>query len=79
MSENLLSLFLFGLLVWTCGYMLGALHWFVLPALKTGFLQARGRTYSRAEQPVRCWLGITFWISMAALMSVCVVGAGTHL
>jgi hypothetical protein len=79
MNQNLLLLFVFAIVIWTCGYMLAALHWFVVPALKTGVLQARGRTYSRAQQPVRFWLGIVFWISMAALMSICVLGLGTQL
>jgi hypothetical protein len=54
---------------WAWGYALAALYWFVRPALRTGVLQARGRTYDRSGQPVRFWLGIVFWITMAALLA----------
>jgi hypothetical protein len=57
------------LVLWAWGYALAALYWFVQPALRTGVLQARGRTYDRNEQPVRFWLGIAFWIVMAALLA----------
>jgi hypothetical protein len=39
----------------------------VLPALRTGRLQARGRVYERKGQPIRFWLGIAFWIFSAVL------------
>ena len=39
----------------------------VVPALRTGVLQARGRVYERDQQPVRFWLGIAFWILMSLL------------
>jgi hypothetical protein len=57
------------LVLWAWGYALAALYWFVQPALRTGVLQARGRKYDRNEQPVRFWLGIAFWIVMAALLA----------
>jgi hypothetical protein len=60
----------------TWGYALVALHRFVLPALRTGILQVRGRTYARAEQAVLFWLGITFWIAMAVLLAYPVIMVG---
>src|SRR5262245_8759212 len=86
MKDFLWSIFWLVAIVWLWGYMLASLHWVVAPALKTGVLQARGRTYSRAEQPVRFWLGIVFWIVMAGLttlfvylISVIVYRLGTQL
>ena len=57
------------LVLWTWGYSLFALHWFVRPALRSGVLQARGRTYDRTEKPVMFWLGIAFWIVMSVLLA----------
>jgi hypothetical protein len=34
----------------------------VLPGLKSGVLQARGRTYSRKSETKRFWMGIAFWL-----------------
>ena len=39
----------------------------VLPAIRTGRLQARGRIYERNEQPIRFWLGIVSWIGLSTL------------
>jgi hypothetical protein len=70
MDENLaVSLGVLALLLWTWGYALAALHWYVRPALQTGILQARGRAYSRVEQPGRFWLGIGAWIALAVLLA----------
>jgi len=57
------------LVLWTWGYSLFALHRFVRPALRSGVLQARGRTYDRAERPVMFWLSIGFWIVMPVLLA----------
>ena len=43
-------------------------------ALRTGELEARGRSYFRSEQPRRFWFGIVFWIVMTALSLVGAVG-----
>jgi hypothetical protein len=67
------------LVFWAWGYALAALYWFVRPALQSGVLQARGRTYDRSEQPVRFWLGITFWIAMAALLTYPAAGVVLQL
>jgi hypothetical protein len=41
----------------------------VLPALRTGRLQARGRVYEKKEQPIRFWLGMAFWIVSAVFFT----------
>jgi hypothetical protein len=64
------------LIVGTWGYALVSLYRVVLPALRTGILQARARTYSRAEQPVQFWLGVTVWIAMAVLLAYPAVMVG---
>ena len=77
MNQDLaVALGVFVLLLWTWGYALAALGWFVMPALRTGILQARGRTYSREGEPIRFWLGIVFWIAMAVLLAYPVVMFG---
>lgn len=57
------------LVLWTWGYSLFALHRFVRPALRSGVLQARGRTYDRNEKPVLFWIAIAFWIAMPVLLT----------
>lgn len=84
MDQDLaVSLGVFALFLWTWCYALCALHWFVAPALRTGILEVRGgiltarfRTYSRAEQPILFWLGIAFWIAMAAGLAIPAVRFG---
>ncbi len=39
-----------------------------LPGLKTGVLQAKGRVYTRVDQPVRYWLGIMFGLVFLPLL-----------
>ena len=70
---------LFAVVVWGAGYMLACIRWFVVPALGTGVLQARGRTYSRAGEPVRFWGGITFWIVMGLVMSLFAIAWAVEL
>ena len=64
------------LVVGTWGYALTGLHRFVLPALRTGILQARGRSYRRVEQPFQFWLGVTVWIAVAILLAYPAIRAG---
>ena len=40
----------------------------VLPALRSGVLQARGRTYSYWHQKKRFLLGIIFWIFLLCMI-----------
>ena len=77
MEQDLaVALGVLALVLVTWCYALAALHWFVRPALRTGVLQARRRTYSRAGQPILFWLGITFWIAMAVLLAYPAAVAG---
>ena len=70
MEQNLaVMLGVAALVFWAWGYALAALYWFVRPALRTGVLQARRRSYSRADDPVMFWLGIAAWIVLAALLA----------
>lgn len=47
------------------------IFWMIPPlvwhALRTGELEARGRSYFRDQQPKRFWAGIIFWILMMAV------------
>ena len=47
-------------------------------ALRTGELEARGRSYFRAQQPRRFWFGIVFWIAMIALTVFAATAVITH-
>ena len=85
-QELAVSLGVWALFLWTWGYALCALHWFVAPALRTGHLEvrsgilkSRARTYSRAEQPILFWLGIAFWIAMAVGLAIPVFGFGMQI
>jgi hypothetical protein len=80
MSDSLwLGLSVFALFLWTWGYALCALHWYVQPALRTGVLQARGRAYSRETEPVRFWIGIVAWIALAVVLAFPVLMSGIQL
>jgi hypothetical protein len=48
----------------------------VKTALKTGVLQARGRTYNRFSEPKRFWAGIVFWLLVVPFMWVSIILVG---
>ena len=47
-------------------------------ALRTGELEARGRSYFRDQQPRRFWFGIVFWIAMMVLTGFAAVVVIVH-
>ena len=53
--------------LWVTVYTGMLLRDIMIPGLLSGKLQARGRYYTRADQPIRFWCGIFFWISMFLL------------
>ena len=62
---------------WICA--VNAIRQLAVPALRTGVLQARGRTYRRDKEPVRFWLGVFFWMALFALFSFGVVVGANKL
>jgi hypothetical protein len=62
---NWIALFIFGIL----SPYLALFHCLpvAIRALKTGELEARGRSYFRDKQPKRFWAGIAFWFALVAL------------
>jgi hypothetical protein len=38
----------------------------VVRGLRTGELEARGRSYFRVQHPLRYWFGIVFWMALLA-------------
>lgn len=58
---------IFALMSLILAFATAAIRNLAVPALRSGTLQARGRTYSRASEPIRYWSGILFWICLFAL------------
>jgi len=63
----LLVLLILALMSFMLVFATGAVRNLAWPALRSGTLQARGRTYGRASEPVRYWSGVIFWICLFAL------------
>jgi hypothetical protein len=61
MSNSIIAIFTLCLPVVFLG--IYGIREYVLPALRTGILQARGRTYERSHHPFRFWGGIVFWFA----------------
>jgi hypothetical protein len=57
------------LVLWTWGYAIFGLFRFVRPALRSGVLEVRGRSYSRSAEPLLFWFGVVFWIVMTVLLA----------